>query len=55
VGFLRRQYWLLRILATGVLDREYFEALSGREFRSDRAAVDFYLRNESDAAMALSL
>lgn len=43
------------IARLGVVDREYFEALTGERFASDREAIRHYLAYESDAALALSL
>lgn len=51
----RRRLWLGRIDRMRILDREYFEALTGRRFASDRAAIRYFLANEQDAALGLSL
>jgi GT2 family glycosyltransferase len=55
VNWLKRQYWLVTILRMDIVDTDYLSALAGRRFRSKRAAVSYYLRNESDRARSLSL
>ena len=43
---VRRSVWRRRILSLGVVDRHYFGALTGREFRTNAEAVTHYLLNE---------
>jgi len=52
---MKQHLWINLIAATGIVDREYFEALTNRRFASDRAAVRFYLEHEQDASLGLSL
>ena len=51
----KRELWSGVLVAMGIIDREYFEALAGRRFASDRAAARFYLNHERDASLGLSL
>lgn len=39
----------------GIVDREYFKALTGRTFDTDLAAIRYYSEHEDDAALGLSL
>lgn len=52
---LANAFWLERLSRARIVDREYVEALSGRKFASDRGAIRYYLKHESEAALGLSL
>lgn len=54
-AWLRHALWRRRILRLGIVDLEYVQTLTGRVFRSARQAVNYYLRNEGEQALGLSL